>query len=699
MLSPQRHSHEGSQDVLLQDFESTSSLELLQEQGQALLEKGSEGEFEEFDNEFDERKDVKHISIRSRTRGPLRWFEKLGKLTQLSIFLGFLLFLTISITCLLLAFSQPIQLPFLHHGASADTAQVHRSFGDYIIDPRWRYDEGAQRREYWWTVEDVEFNPDGVYRPMMLINKQFPGPMIECNEGDTIVVHVQNMAVNATSFHWHGIYQNGTNWMDGTVGITQCPIAPGGSFTYEFQVQCQSGTYWYHAHQGVQTSDGLFGPLIVHAKDEKELQEVSYASDRVVMIQDHYHDLSGVLLMEYLASDRENAEPVPDGALINGLNIRDCDALPHRKCDNSSLIIPHFNLARNQNHRLRIINTGAFAEFQIQVDEHEFAVTEVDGTNVKPAYYHRLNINPGQRYSIVLSTNITSAESFWLRARMVTHCFAEPNPDLEPEIRAIVSYVPEKLSIANVLAYTIPQIPESVDWSDVIELICKDMNTSELVPLPQIPAPPKADAFFYLRANFEIGDWRLSRGFFNTSSWHADPYHPSLQRLIDGYAAKNDSFTTSVTGINKAAFDVNREMVLQVDGIKTIDILIMNFDDGNHPLHLHGHKFFVLGQGHGYFDYSTYDSIDISNPLRRDTASVEAYGWTLIRIITDNPGMWALHCHTAWHTEAGMLMQLLSNPSVVGQWKLPEEHLALCKATGLDRGMSPKDEIWYGNKG
>ena len=282
---------------------------------------------------------------------------------------------------------------------------------------------------------------------------------------------------------------------------------------------------------------------------------------------------------------------------------------------------------------------------------------------------------------------------------MVTHCFAEPNLDLEPEIRALVSYVPEASSITAAFAHVIPQIPQSVDRNDVIELICKDMNTLELVCLPQIAAPPKPDAFFYLRANFEIGDWRLSHGFFNTSSWRADPYHPSLQRVVDGYTTRSGSFTTSMTGVNNAALDASQEMVLQIHGIKMIDLLIMNFDDGNHPLHLHGHKFFVLGQGHGYFDYSTYDSIDLLNSLRRVTASVEAHGWTLIRVVTENLGMWALHCHIAWHTEAGMLMQLLSNPGVVGQWKLPEENLALCNADGLERGMSPNDNIWYGNTG
>lgn len=38
--------------------------------------------------------------------------------------------------------------------------------------------------------------------------------------------------------------------MDGTQGVTQCPIAPGNSFQYDFQVN-QVGTFWYHSHFGM----------------------------------------------------------------------------------------------------------------------------------------------------------------------------------------------------------------------------------------------------------------------------------------------------------------------------------------------------------------------------------------------------------------------------------------------------------------
>jgi FtsP/CotA-like multicopper oxidase with cupredoxin domain len=84
-----------------------------------------------------------------------------------------------------------------------------------------------------------------------------PGPLIEANEGDTIVVrawsrfpldclvhrstqvHVHNALSESTSMHWHGIHQNGTAFMDGVAGVSQCPIGPGESFTYEFKLDNQ----------------------------------------------------------------------------------------------------------------------------------------------------------------------------------------------------------------------------------------------------------------------------------------------------------------------------------------------------------------------------------------------------------------------------------------------------------------------------
>lgn len=119
------------------------------------------------------------------------------------------------------------------------------------------------------------------------------------NRGDHVLVNVTNQLSNGTALHWHGLYQNGTNWMDGSVGITQCPIPPGASFLYNFTIEGQYGTYWYHSHYSSQYTDGIVGPLIVHAPEEATTQE-SYDFDQIVLLQDWYHDLSAALMPGYL---------------------------------------------------------------------------------------------------------------------------------------------------------------------------------------------------------------------------------------------------------------------------------------------------------------------------------------------------------------------------------------------------------------
>lgn len=581
-----------------------------------------------------------------------------------------------------------------------------RPASDYILDPAWNFEAPNKVRQYKWTITDIVGNPDGVFRPMLTINGLFPGPLIECNEGDTLIIDVDNQSVNATSIHFHGLFQNGTNWMDGTAGITQCPMAPKRKFRYEFKVTGQSGSYYYHGHQAVQASDGLYGPLVIHARDEKNLQQIPYETDRVVMLQDYYHDLSSGLLVSALEPGSE-ASPIPNGALINGLNRRDCSEVPNRMCDNSGCTTPFFGLTANANHRLRFINVGAFAWFQVSVDEHKFAITEADGTDLVPAYETRLMISPAQRYSMILNTNQSSADSFWLRAKMVTHCWKDPQlpgPGAD-EVQAVIQYTKPTRKNTPKSAMT---LPNSKNWDQGMEVQCRDMNTTSYVPATYDPAPACADVSYYLRSNLEIGDWRLERGFFNTSTLRPNLQQPTLHRTVEGLTSQNDTFTTSSTinGVNSIAYDLQNDFTIQHTGIKTVDLIIQNFDEGNHPMHLHGHKFWVLGQGHGMF--SGYESLGLQpegkgimdghdgildNLMRRDVATAEGFGWLALRFIADNAGVWAFHCHMAWHSEAGLAMQFLSRVDEVAKWEIPAANRELCNAKieELEKGAAPKD--------
>lgn len=467
-----------------------------------------------------------------------------------------------------------------HSSGESDGVEnnFRRSPKSYILDPKWDFNAVPKVRVYNWTVVNIVANPDGVYRPMLTINGKFPGPMIECNEGDTLVIEVDNQSVNATSVHFHGLFMNGTNWMDGTTGITQCPIAPKRKFTYEFKVSGQSGTYYYHGHQGAQLVDGLYGPLVIHSRKEKEIQKIPYVSDRVIMLQDYYHDPSSGLLMSHMQPGVD-VSPIPNGALINGYNQRDCSTLPHRMCDNSTATLPSFDLAANANHRLRFLNVGAFAWFQVSVDEHEFAITEVDGTDILPWTERRLRISPAQRYSVIVNTTQTTGDAFWLRARMVSHCWSDatlPGPDAV-EARGIVQYTGGSKSPAVV------RRPESKNWQIPMELLCKDMDTRRYQPVEFDPAPLYADHSYYVETKMEIRDYKLHRGYFNgSSSFRANLQNPTLHRTVEGLSSGNESFNAmrATDGVNSVAYNMKDDLVIQHSGIKVIDIIVQNYDPG-----------------------------------------------------------------------------------------------------------------------
>jgi FtsP/CotA-like multicopper oxidase with cupredoxin domain len=99
-------------------------------------------------------------------------------------------------------------------------------------------------------------------------NGVVPGPEIRVTEGDTVRVEVANRLAQSTSIHWHGLIV--PNSMDGVPFITQPPIKPGASFTYEFTVRPgNAGSHMYHSHHNAaeQVTKGLLGAFIVEPRD------------------------------------------------------------------------------------------------------------------------------------------------------------------------------------------------------------------------------------------------------------------------------------------------------------------------------------------------------------------------------------------------------------------------------------------------
>ena len=170
-------------------------------------------------------------------------------------------------------------------------------------------------RSYDFTIARSTLAPDGVNRSVILVNGQFPGPLIEANWGDTITVNVHNaLADEGTSLHWHGFLQRNTQQYDGVPGTQQCPIAPGKSFTYTFQATI-FGSSWYHSHYSAQYSAGLFGPIVIYGP-----RAAPYDTDLgPVMLSDWYHSDYFDLVKTIMTPNPDKAPLVySDNNLING---------------------------------------------------------------------------------------------------------------------------------------------------------------------------------------------------------------------------------------------------------------------------------------------------------------------------------------------------------------------------------------------
>ena len=105
------------------------------------------------------------------------------------------------------------------------------------------------------------------------------------------------------------------------------------------------------------------------------------------------------------------------------------------------------------------------------------------------------------------------------------------------------------------------------------------------------------------------------------------------------------------------------------------------------PPKLHGYTPFVLGKGAGFYQHAAHpqwgETLDLTqnftNPMRRDVFVVPAYGWIVVRIILDNPGIWSLHCHVSWHQAIGFMTQINVQPEVTLQRSIPATNTAQCK--------------------
>ncbi|KAG1888708.1 laccase [Suillus subluteus] len=456
------------------------------------------------------------------------------------------------------------------------------------------------------TIGNSFIAPDGFNRSATLVDGKFPGPLITAWKGDHFDIDVVNKLTNDTMFlvtsvHWHGIYQNRTNYADGTSFVTQCPIIPNHSFLHSFSAPNQAGTFWYHSHY---SCDGLRGALVIYDPWDPLafMYDVDDAST-VITLADWYHTV---------APELRGTIPVAQSILINGLG---------RYAGGPESELAVINVEQGKRYRLRLVQMSCDSNVQFSIDGHQLTVIEADGQLTVPLVVDQLQIFVAQRYSVVLVAN-QPVDNYWVRGI--------PNSVQTFNGSAILRY--KGAPKAD---------PTTVNAPSTNPL--QETNLHALInpSAPGIPEYGRADINLTLEVTISGPNFYVNNATFPFQS----PSIPVLLQILSGARDPTQLLppgSVYVLGANK---------------VVELTVVIVSAPGGPHPIHLHGHSFSVVQS-------ATSSTFNYINPVRRDVVSAGVIGdQMVIRWVTDNSGPWFLHCHIDWHLDAGFAVVMAESPS------------------------------------
>ncbi|KAH9926907.1 laccase [Fomitopsis serialis] len=473
-------------------------------------------------------------------------------------------------------------------------------------------------------IINAEVNLDGFPRQAVLAGGTFPGPTISGNKGDNFQINVHNSLTNetmdkTTTIHWHGIFQHHTNWADGPAFVTQCPIASGNSFLYDFDVPDQAGTFWYHSHLGTQYCDGLRGPFVVYDPEDphKDLYDVDDETT-IITLADWYHEAAALI----------TPPADPDSVLINGRGRQANDTIPPLTVIN----VEH----GKRRYRIRLISISCDPYFNFTIDGHNFTIIEADGENTVPLPgIDEIQIFAAQRYSFILDAS-QPIDNYWIHVipEQVGGNGSVPTP---PGL-AVLHYIgaPEVDPKANATEVPTPENP----------LFEPNLHALD-GPAPGDLDPDCAECDLVLNFSF------TAPRFYVNNVTFVNPTVPVLLQILHGNYTAQDLMPEG------SVYVLPRNKTIQI----TMPGGVLNI---THPLHLHGHSFSVIRSAGS-------NVTNLQNPVRRDTVSIGSADTdeVTIRFTTDNPGPWFLHCHIDFHLAAGFAVVMAEDPTDVASYVAP----------------------------
>lgn len=479
----------------------------------------------------------------------------------------------------------------------------------------------AETHTWYFETTWVNANPDGNHeRPVIGFNGSWPLPTLRVKTGDRVQLYLRNgFDDRNTTLHFHGLFQNGTNQMDGPEMVTQCPIPPGETFLYNFTVDGQVGTYWYHSHTTGQYGDGMRAPFIIEEKKKLDYP-FDFDEEVVLPIGEWYHKTADEIIPTFL--NRYNptgAEPIPQNLLFNDTR------------NNTWKVEP------NKTYFVRIVNVGGFVSQYLYMEDHEFEVVEVDGIYVEKNTTEMLYVTVSQRYGVLIKTKSDASKNYAFMNK-----FDDTMLDVIPDDLLLNS--------TNSIQYTDDDSMPDQYYVDSLDDILDDFY---LTPLDKEPCLDDADHTITVDVAMDnLGDG-VNYAFFQNVTYT----HPNVP--VIGTALSAGEFAT-----NSYIYGNTNAFVLEKDEI--VDIVLNNHDDGTHPFHLHGHVFQLIVRGPEYDEVTNYDPSNHTDfpeyPMKRDVVYVRGNSNIVLRFKADNPGVWFFHCHIEWHLEQGLALVLIEAP-------------------------------------
>ena len=521
------------------------------------------------------------------------------------------------------------------------------------------YIEGSIIRDETFTDNgcSVPMTLDGVnYRSLLLINGRIPGPTLVVYEGQIVVVHVINtLDSDGIAIHWHGMYQQGSAWMDGVAFIAQSPFDAGATFDYIFKAEPR-GTHWYHSHIGTQKSDGLFGGLVILEREtlgtilgdikynaviekpgEHTLALIDWQRKEEVISQ----ALSGLQFYPELPIGEvptDQMSPTSTGSSADGVGLSGFpfwSALINgrgRKESTTLTPLSIFSVERDKIYHFRLVGAISIFALRVSIDGHKLIAIASDGEYFQPTEVDYMIIHTGETYDFLLETDQTDS-NFWIRAETL-----EVLPSgTEHAGRAILTYgdssdldwttgysnITERerqctaSSPCKVLNCPFEDYP-----SDVLDCV----QLTSLIGLTGTPGykPPRlppdgncTDCVHFLNFAFE------GKGFDSSVNARSFDFPPKAYSTNCFESQQEQNDTTSNT-CNNCQVDPNSQAggcrCTQIVPIATRDRYTSGAEEPEsilfvfssisaffaHPIHLHGHSFHVVYIGFGRYDPVTW---------------------------------------------------------------------------------------------